>query len=201
MWGVAFWIVFSCVLAEVIGYFLHRLLHSDRIRWLSKSHMIHHLLIYGPQRWLRPSSNYLPSVEGRAALGHIGLEWLAPIAIFISAFVGLFTLLGVPALHQGIFIAVSLIWGFVMFSYLHDAMHIQGFWMEKNRFFRRWFVGARNLHDIHHQTISADGLMPYNFGIGFYVFDRLFGSMYRERKPLNPKAHQAALERYSFIQR
>lgn len=29
--------------AEFVGYFLHKLLHSENIAWLSKSHMNHHL--------------------------------------------------------------------------------------------------------------------------------------------------------------
>ena len=54
-----------------------------------------------------------------------------------------------------------------MFSYLHDVMHVEGYWMEKNRWLRRWFTSARNLHDIHHHVVNRDGLMDKNFGICF----------------------------------
>ena len=59
-------------------------------------------------------------------------------------------------------------------SYLHDVMHIDGFWLENNRWFKSWFLSARKLHDIHHQVINNRGLMHTNFGIGFFFFDRLF---------------------------
>jgi sterol desaturase/sphingolipid hydroxylase (fatty acid hydroxylase superfamily) len=61
-----------------------------------------------------------------------------------------------------------------MFSYLHDRMHIRGFWMERAPLVHSWFRTARRLHDIHHRSINENGRMDKNFGIGFYFFDRLF---------------------------
>jgi len=64
-----------------------------------------------------------------------------------------------------------------MFSKLHDVMHIEGFWMERSRLLKSWFVSARNRHETHHQVINDQGLMNRNFGIGFFLFDRLFGTL------------------------
>jgi putative SOS response-associated peptidase YedK len=34
------------------------------------------------------------------------------------------------------------------------------------------------MHDIHHHALNNDGLMDKNFGIGFFAFDRLFGTLW-----------------------
>jgi hypothetical protein len=47
----------SCSVAEFLGYWLHRLLHSDKIPALSRSHMIHHLRYYGPKHRMRQGRN------------------------------------------------------------------------------------------------------------------------------------------------
>src|SRR6476660_2187751 len=56
-----------------------------------------------------------------------------------------------------------------MLRYLHDRMHIHGFWMEKNPLLRRWFLSAHKRHDIHHWALNDAGYMDRNFGIGFLV--------------------------------
>ena len=57
MAGSAVWIVGSVMIAELLGYLLHRLLHSGWIRWLSASHMKHHMVLYGPLQKQRPSEH------------------------------------------------------------------------------------------------------------------------------------------------
>ena len=41
--GILESVICSCLVAEFIGYWLHRLLHSDKLAWLSRNHMAHHL--------------------------------------------------------------------------------------------------------------------------------------------------------------
>jgi hypothetical protein len=43
----------SCLVAELAGYWLHRLLPSDRLPFLSRTHMFHHVLLYGPLQPMR----------------------------------------------------------------------------------------------------------------------------------------------------
>jgi sterol desaturase/sphingolipid hydroxylase (fatty acid hydroxylase superfamily) len=94
---------------------------------------------------------------------------------------------------------MSLLWGLLVFSYLHDRMHEKGFWMEKNRFTRRWFLGARKLHDIHHWTLNDEGLMDRNFGIGLFIFDRLFGTRAVKREAFNPRGYERAHRRFEEV--
>ena len=192
-------IVLSVMMAEFLGYWLHRLLHSDRVRTLSRSHMKHHLVLYGPCQSQRPSYGYMDATTGQVALGNIGLEWLVPSGLLLGASIGGFSLLGVRLLYQGIYVVVVLVWSFVSFSYLHDRMHEKDFWMARNRWTRGWFLNARKLHDIHHRTLGDNGKMNKNFGIGFFLFDRLFGTIAIVQRPFNRRGLEAAQLRYEEL--
>lgn len=189
----------ACLFTEFAGYWFHILLHSDKIEFLSRSHMIHHLVVYGPNKPMRPSREYLDSTYGRANVLGIGMEWLFPAGLILSGVLLVFRALGIPAACRIAFVTVSLAWGYLMFGYMHDAMHLQAFWMERSRFLRRWFLGARKLHDIHHMPLDDAGKMPTNFGICFFVFDRLFGTLVQENARFDQQGLEAALKRYAYI--
>jgi sterol desaturase/sphingolipid hydroxylase (fatty acid hydroxylase superfamily) len=194
IWGAA-----GIVVSEFLGYILHRLLHSGRIAWLSQSHMIHHLVLYGPWDPMRPGVDYRSATEGRARLGNVGLEWLVPGAAMLGTLRGVFSLMRVPRGQQITFFTTSLLWSFVVFSYLHDRMHEKGFWMEGTPVLRRWFLRARDFHDIHHMALNNDGLMDRNFGIGFFVFDRLFGTRSERCEKFNENGYERALQRFAKV--
>jgi len=89
---VASWITGSCVSAELLGYWLHRLMHSGLVPWLSRNHMTHHLVLYGPLQEQR-STSYHDATEGEPiAFGNIGVEWLAPAALLIASALALLCL-------------------------------------------------------------------------------------------------------------
>ena len=188
----------SCLVAELLGYWLHRVLHSGRIPTLSRAHMAHHLVLYGPRQSQRPSERYKDATTGHIALGNIGLEWLAPSGILLGISLALFWLLGVRALYQAIYVLVVLAWSFAVFSYLHDRMHEKDSWMASNRWTRRWFLTARRLHDVHHRTLDDRGKMHKNFGIGFFLFDRVFGTLALQQRPFNHKGYAEARRRYGL---
>jgi len=189
----------ACVTAEFVGYWLHILLHSDKIKFLSRSHMIHHLISYPPDKPMRPSEEYRLSTQGRASLLGIGMEWLVPIAVIMSGLELALRAAGASPLHQAVFVATALGWGTAMFWYMHDAMHLKRFWMEKNPALGRWFLRARKRHDIHHMRIADSGLMNRNFGICFFFFDWVFGSLQPEHEKFNPAGYEAAKKRFSYL--
>ena len=193
------WILGSVFAAELFGYLLHRLLHSSWIPWLSARHMTHHMVLYGPLQKQRPSEAYLDANTGRLSVGNIGLEWFAPSALLLAGLEGLFWTLHVRIVHQAVFFATVLTWSFVMFNYLHDGMHIKNFWMERNPVLKRWFRRARRLHDIHHRVLNDGGLMDKNFGIAFFWFDRLFGTLCREQSPFNRAGYTQARKRFGNL--
>lgn len=197
--AVLFWFAASILASELLGYLLHRLLHSGKIGFLSRSHMRHHLVLYGPLQSQRPGTSYRDATTDAIALGNIGLEWLVPGALLLVASVTLLQFLRVSMLHQTIFVAGSLAWSFLMFSYLHDRMHIDDFWMERAPCLKRWFVSAREAHDIHHWALNNDGLMDKNFGIAFFFFDRIFGTWTGRWPSFNRRGYANALHRFRDV--
>lgn len=189
----------ACIFAEFAGYFIHMLLHSNKVEFLSRNHMIHHLKIYGPKMHMRPSEKYMASVKGRASFGNIGMEWILPIGILMGSIAVTFWLLQIRILFSALFLGVALTWAFLMFNYVHDRLHMKGFWMERNRFFKARFLKARRMHDLHHMDLSDDGRMTKNFGICFFVFDWIFGSLERSKVPFNKVGFEAAQQRYAYI--
>jgi len=187
----------SIVVAEFAGYWLHRLLHSDKFPALSRGHLIHHFLIYGPRQPMR-ASEYHYATANRFSVGNVGLEWLAPSAAILLLCWGLMLLLGVPRAYQVLALCTLLAWPLLMFNYLHDRMHLESFWMTRVPLLKTWFLNARRLHDIHHRSVNSVGLMDSNFGIGFYFFDRFFRTMARRHRPFNWTGYRAAIERYGL---
>jgi len=192
--GQALLTVFASVLlAELFGYGLHRLLHSGRVPALSRAHMIHHLLLYGPRQPMR-AEEYQDATLGRTSLGNVGLEWLVPSALILAACWCGMWLLAVGLAYRLLAFATLVAWPTLMFSYLHDRMHIRGFWMERVPLLNSWFRGARRLHDIHHRSIDENGRMDKNFGIGFYFFDRMFRTFAKRHCPFNWHGYRKAIE-------
>ena len=196
--SIVTWSLGSCISAELLGYWLHRLLHSGAIRFLSRNHMKHHLVLYGPLQKQR-SATYYDATENRPSLGNIGLEWLIPAALIIAVMLVSFYLLHVTPGHQLLCLGITLSWSSLMFSYLHDVMHVEGLWLEKNRFLKRWFLSARRLHDIHHRVLNDEGLMNKNFGIGLFLFDRLFGTICLQQTPFNHRGYKMAKEKFRYV--
>ena len=197
--AVLFWFAASILASELLGYLLHRLLHSGKIGFLSRSHMRHHLVLYGPLQSQRPGTSYRDATTDAVALGNIGLEWLVPGALLLAVSLTALHFLHVSAIHQAIFVAGSLAWSFLMFSYLHDRMHIDDFWMERAPCLKRWFVSAREAHDIHHWALNDDGLMDKNFGIAFFFFDRIFGTWTARWPSFNRHGYENARRRFSDV--
>src|SRR5262249_8009825 len=163
----------SCLFAELAGYWLHRFLHSNCVPALSRSHLIHHFVLYAPDGALR-SDHYLDATTDRFSIGNVGLEWLGPSALILAVCWMLMRLLSVPISFQILSLVTTILWPIFTFNYLHDRMHLRDCWMTRHSLLRRWFLRARRLHDIHHRSLGDDGRMDANFGIGFYFFDRIF---------------------------
>jgi len=187
----------SVLFAELVGYFLHRLLHSHRFPALSRSHLIRHLALYSPLQPMR-SPVYKNATDDRPSLGNIGMEWIVPVALILALSWGTLTLIGVALPYRVVSLVTMVLWPVFMFSYLHDRMHLQNFWMERAPLVKRWFLRARRLHDIHHHSLDDCGRLDRNFGIGFFLFDRIFGTLAKRHCPLNRPGYRAALRRYKL---
>lgn len=196
--ALASWTTGSIISAELLGYWLHRLLHSGVISFLSRNHMRHHLVVYGPLQKQR-STRYQDATTGSVALGNIGTEWLIPAAALTAFVAAVLHFFRVQPLYQCIYFGTMWLWSFLMFSTLHDLMHVKGIWLERNPFLRRWFRNARTRHDVHHCSLNDEGLMDRNFGIGFFLFDRLFGTFSKTATAFNHNGYRAARERFRSL--
>lgn len=167
-------ILLGILTTEVIGYAVHRMIHTGKVKWLEQNHMEHHLDRYppkGPQR----TKEYLGCTKYRQVFG-VGLEWIIPITLVAVPGMILIWFIGVPVLYIGLGATFALLWAAFAFSHMHDGMHVSGFWA--NRF--KTFKERRRLHDIHHNSTDKVGKMDVNYGIMWYGLDRLFGT-YRNR--------------------
>src|SRR5260370_32217288 len=99
--GVVATLVDSLVVAEFAGYWLHRLLHSDKFPSLSQGHLIHHFLIYGPRQPMR-AGEYHDATDNRISVGNVGIEWLSPSAIIFLFSWRVTALLSVPPVNQAL---------------------------------------------------------------------------------------------------
>jgi len=195
--GLLFTVTGSCLVAELSGYWLHRLMHSDRFPVLSRGHLIHHFLVYGPNQALR-TEKYEDATRHRVSLGNIGLEWLVPSGVILSFSLVVMIWLHVPRVYQIIALCMLVVWPLFMFSYLHDRMHLRNFWMTRAPLLKLWFVRARRLHDIHHRSLNDQGRLDRNFGIGFFFFDRFFRTISKRHRPFNCSGYRMAQLRYDL---
>jgi len=188
----------AVVYVEFVGYWLHKLLHSEKLPWLSRAHMIHHLRDYGPKTPLHRDT-YLSSADGRASFLGIGMEWIVPIATILTVSLTAMYFLNIAWDLQIVFVTVAMLWGYFLFGYMHSSLHTRNFWLQKIPFLKKWHRRITQLHDFHHLQISEDGRMLNNYGICFYWFDRVFGTFSPIAMPTNKGGYEAALVRYRNV--
>jgi hypothetical protein len=64
-------VICSCIMAEFAGYWMHRVLNSDKAPFVSPNQIAHHLLLYGPTQ-PTCSDIYQDTIRRRSSLaGHI----------------------------------------------------------------------------------------------------------------------------------
>jgi len=153
--GVLATLVDSVVVAEFAGYWLLRLLDSDRLPSFSRGHLIHHFLAYGSRQPMR-AQEYHDVTDHRFSAGNVGLQWLLASAMILLFCWGVMALLHVPHPYQMLAISTLLGWPILMFSCLHDRMHLENYRMTRVPGFRTWFLKAGRLH---HKNLDSNGCL------------------------------------------
>lgn len=189
-------LIASIVAAEFLGYWIHTLLHSEKVLFLSRAHMHHHIHDYAPHANQR-STDYKDSGAGRFTYFGLGAEWLVPLVPVTISWVLLLYILDVPWWLNGVSAGTGLLWGYLMFSVVHRNFHVRDSKFLKNRTMRAWFLRIRRLHDIHHHKLTNEGRMPFNMGICFFWFDRLFGTYRPVLGKFNTEGFQKSKEDYA----
>lgn len=171
--GIALAIIAGLFLAELIGYAIHRLLHSKLSRSLSNMHMQHHLIDYPPGSRMR-SQRYKSGASNRLNIKGLGLEWLTASSVALVLLLTVLYAIGVSLVIGSVVVITVVGWSLFAFNYVHDCMHIEGSWLLKAPIIKHWFKRARRLHDIHHNSLERQAV---NFGISCFFFDRLFKTL------------------------
>ncbi len=177
MLGTILLIAGTWLTAEVVGYFLHKLLHRPYrlTRWLYIYHMEHHLLHYPPRTNQRSLVYRGPKKEHPQVLG-LGLEWFIPGGILLGLLIGIEWLIGLSGWEIALSSGFILTYSIVMFWVVHDSFHVQDHWLTKNPLTRGWFLRMRKIHDRHHHLVDEDGVIRANYGISTDLCDHVFGT-------------------------
>lgn len=199
----------SIFITEFYGYWLHTLLHSDKIRWLSLRHMEHHLIHYAPGKKQRPSTAYIaPESKVNSAglyIFGVGLEFVIP-SLFLLIFTVVIEYYIFSLSMISIFISsgIMVLYALFMFGYLHDSMHIKKHKLYRVPLLGKYLRHIRKLHDIHHHAIQESGLLRYNMGITSHIFDKVFRTYMPNMKSIPRKdiisGHEKAKIRYNISQ-
>lgn len=143
-------IIATYFVGNLIGYGVHRALHSPRMGRAHADHYYHHWVLYPPDDFL--SKEYRePPKEAEQAKYYL----LAVGVLFL------------PLLYFGTwayviaFVEAALV--LQLNAYVHDSIHVDGHWLERFGVFRR----LRAIHFEHH-------LQDVNYGIFDFTWDLIF---------------------------
>ena len=152
MLDVACVFVFGLFFGEFVGYWIHRFLHLKVTGSLYRAHMAHHLKAYPPDDLL--------SKEYRT----VGFESTTYRFVIAGVFLGLVFFLLTP-MRFSVPMAVAMAFLGWLNSYIHDATHIDGHFLERFAIFKK----LRALHKVHHKLD-----MSRNYGIVTFMNDKVF---------------------------
>jgi len=154
------------IIASLFGYVVHWALHQTWMGSINQAHMTHHQKLYPPEDFLSDSyrkaeKDSSPKFFAVAAIPLI----VAPIILFVVGILPFYLLLTV--------LMVEGLMGF-FHDYLHDAFHIRNHWLTRAPGVQVIFHGWSRLHYLHHVRMES------NYGIFFFVWDRMF-STFRDK--------------------
>lgn len=148
MWLIIFIIVITIILAEIGGYFWHRLgAHTSTIPIVRETHKIHHQ----------------HDLEGHEA--DEDFFWVFLLTMAFSILLCIFVIFGLPMIIA-VTVFTSAMVVFIWNWYVHAAYHTPGHWLENFD----WFIKDRELHFQHHYDPTS------NFAIASHFPDMLFGT-------------------------
>ena len=144
-------VVGTFIIGNLLGWLVHRVLHSPRMGKLHRDHVHHHTTIYPPDDFLSDTYREPPGGDSQ------GLYYLTPILLLaIAALLVFGWIYGVVVMLLGTAVLKAN-------GYLHDATHIRGHKLEKYA----WFLQLRRMHVQHHINEAT------NLGIFVWFPDKL----------------------------
>jgi sterol desaturase/sphingolipid hydroxylase (fatty acid hydroxylase superfamily) len=148
-------LVLGYFVVQATGYAVHKALHHPALGKIHRTHDVHHKVLYPPDDYLN-TGKYREVPDDAQPY-----KYYAPPAI---------ALLTVVFLTLPLYIAISLSVELVLIAlandWLHQKLHIKGFWLERYT----WFHHLRELHWHHHVDDSK------NMGIFSWFTDKILGT-------------------------
>lgn len=149
----------------LFGHVTHWVIHQPWAGRFAKAHMAHHERLY-------PVNDFLSDTYRKAGkdstvwiFAVLSLPVLAlPVIAHLLGWIGLFTMTCV--------IAEMLFLGW-LHDYLHDAFHIRDHFLKRLPFVKGLMGRLTELHRLHHVDMSK------NFGIFFFMWDKVFKTLKR----------------------
>lgn len=153
-----FALILVFILVSFFGYVVHWLLHQSFMGRWNKAHMTHHEVLYPPcdyfsetYRHAGKDNTFIPFAI--ASLPLLGLPWV------LLGF-------GVISFPLTIIIVLEMLLIGFLHDYLHETFHVPSHWLNRFKTVKKW----NKRHYQHHVRMET------NFGIFFFVWDRLFGT-------------------------
>lgn len=144
---IFFVILATYIVSDLLGYWIHRLIHQPFTGFANQAHMNHHLIKY--PTWDFQSTEYRGT--GKDSL----VFYFAPFFIAISIIVYF-----VLPLHLFLVSLVTMSIVAFLNNYMHDRYHLKtGKWSR-----------LHSLHFTHHEDMDT------NYGIYGFFWDRIFGT-------------------------
>jgi hypothetical protein len=119
-------VAIAILTAALAGYVLHRVMHSERFPVLSRAHMIRHFELYGPTQSMRSKKSYRRAGGTGEHRDGVGGTFSDHPRNLLGGNVGVACGLEIRGIGFG-----HPAWLAFMFSYLHDRMHLEKFWMAR----------------------------------------------------------------------
>lgn len=155
---VLFALILVFVLVSFFGYAVHWSLHQNWAGRWNLAHMTHHEVLY-------PPSDYYSETYRHAGKDNTFITF-AIASLPLLAFPWVLYGLGVIGLPLTIIIALEMLLIGFLHDYLHMVFHLPSHWLNRFKAVQKW----NKSHYVHHQN------MQKNFGIFFFMWDRLFGT-------------------------
>lgn len=166
MWDVVIAAIVTFFVTNLLGYIIHRFLHQTWAGSFYHKHMTHHLILY-------PTYDYTSVKYRNAGKDNTVITFLLisiPLVI-LMIFLWLLNILSL-AVVVTILLTIAIL-GF-LHNFIHDAFHIEDHILNKIPIIKNLFEKWNRIHYLHHYNLEK------NYGIFFFAFDRLFGTLLKD---------------------
>jgi sterol desaturase/sphingolipid hydroxylase (fatty acid hydroxylase superfamily) len=179
MLALAVSLVVGYFVIQTTGYIVHKALHHPALGLIHETHDVHHKKMYPPEDYL--NTGKYREVPNEAQPYKYYAAAAVPLVIGVFAFLPLS-------------IAIALVTELAVVAWLndwlHQKLHIKGYWLERYS----WFHRLRELHWWHHVDDSK------NFGIFSWFADRLFGTFEESQEIPSYLIEESPEEPESFVE-